>query len=175
MPLRVERCSTDVHDCHSERNVVQRHSTPTKQGPRSDSARSGWTLKAIFKPSRLLVGQRARETGRKLLGVPLRALAAVNGPAAARTIFLGSCIQSAGAEPTRGGRMHRPGLTVANSFANGRKCLTELIFPLHWHKLLALGSSAWRTMPHTGSRGLDSSRSLLSELKRCFLLWRDIA
>ena len=62
--------------------------------------------------------------------------------------------------------MRRPGLTVANNFANGRKCLTELIFPLHWHGLLALGSSARRPMAHTGSRGLVSARSLLSELKR---------
>ena len=28
MPLRVERCSTDTRDFDSERNVVQRHSTP---------------------------------------------------------------------------------------------------------------------------------------------------
>ena len=49
--------------------------------------------------------------------------------------------------------MRRPGLTVANRFANGRKCLTELIFALHWHGLLALGSSARRPMPHTGSLG----------------------
>ena len=62
--------------------------------------------------------------------------------------------------------MRRPGLTVANRFANGRKCLTELIFALHWHGLLALGSSARRPMPHTGSLGLDSTRSLLSELKK---------
>ena len=28
MPLRVERCSTDIRDFHNERNVVQRHSIP---------------------------------------------------------------------------------------------------------------------------------------------------
>ena len=31
-PLRVERCSTDVRDFHSERNAVQRHSTLDKTG-----------------------------------------------------------------------------------------------------------------------------------------------
>ena len=40
--------------------------SPTNQGPCSDSARSGPTPEAIFKPSRLLVGQRVREVGRKL-------------------------------------------------------------------------------------------------------------
>ena len=62
--------------------------------------------------------------------------------------------------------MHRPGLTVENCLTNGRKYLTELIFALHWHGLLTLGSSSRRTMPHTGSRGLDSARTVLSELKR---------
>ena len=62
--------------------------------------------------------------------------------------------------------MRRSGLIVANSFANGRKCLTEQGFPLPWHGLLALGPSTRRSMPHTESRGLDLSRSLLSELKR---------
>ena len=105
----------------------------------------------------------------------MRALAAVNGPVAARTRFLGSFIRSAGAEPTRGGRVRRPGLIIANSFANGRKCLTEQVFPLPWHGLLDLGPSARGPMPHTGYRGLDSARSLLSELKRLFLFWLDSA
>ena len=38
---------------------------PTKQGPCFDSARSGPTPESISKPSRLLVGQRSREIGRK--------------------------------------------------------------------------------------------------------------
>ena len=38
---------------------------PTKQGPCSDSARSGPTPEAISNASRLLVGQRSREIGRK--------------------------------------------------------------------------------------------------------------
>ena len=62
--------------------------------------------------------------------------------------------------------MRRPGPTVANSFANIRRWLTKQMFPLYWHGLLALGSSARRPMPHTGSRGLASVRSLLSELQR---------
>ena len=62
--------------------------------------------------------------------------------------------------------MRRSGVIVANSFANGRKCLTEQAFPLPWHGLLALGPFARRPMPHTGFRWLDSARSLLSELKR---------
>ena len=62
--------------------------------------------------------------------------------------------------------MRRSGLIVANSLANGRKCLTEQVFPLSRHGLLALGPSARRPMLYTGSRGLDSARSLLSELKR---------
>ena len=61
--------------------------------------------------------------------------------------------------------MRRPGFTVVNSFANGKKCLAELFFYLHWYGLLTLGSSARRPMPHTGSKRLDSTRSLLSELK----------
>ena len=63
----------------------------------------------------------------------MRALAAVNAPAAARMRLLGSYICSAGTEPTRGGRVRRPGLIVANSFVNGRQCLTEHGFPLPWH------------------------------------------
>ena len=55
----------------------------------------------------------------------MRAVAAVNGPVAARTRFLGSFIRSASAEPTKGGRVRRHGLTVANFFANDRNCLTE--------------------------------------------------
>ena len=60
--------------------------------------------------------------------------------------------------------MRRPGLAVANSFANGSKGLTEKMFPLHWHELLAVGSSARRLMPHTGCRDIDSAKNLLSEL-----------
>ena len=48
--------------------------------------------------------------------------------------------------------MRRPGLTDANSFANGRKCFTELTFALHRRALLTLGSSARRPMPHTGRK-----------------------
>ena len=51
--------------------------------------------------------------------------------------------------------MRRLGLIFANSFANGRKSLTEYVFPLPWHGLLALGPSARRPMPHAASRGLD--------------------
>ena len=129
----------------------------TKQGQCSDIARSGPTLEAISTTSRLFIGQRAREIGRMAEGEALRALAAVNGPVATRTRFLGSCTRSAGAKPTRGGRVRRPGLIVANSCANGRNCLTEQVFPLHRHGLLALGPSARRPMPHTGFRGLDSA------------------
>ena len=32
MPLRAERCSTDVRDFHSERNFVQLYSTPDEPG-----------------------------------------------------------------------------------------------------------------------------------------------
>ena len=60
--------------------------------------------------------------------------------------------------------MRRPGLTVANFFANGRKYLAEQMFPVHRHGLLALGLSARRPTPHTGPRGLPSVRSLLLEL-----------
>ena len=68
--------------------------------------------------------------------------------------------------------MGRPGLIDANSFANGGKCLTEHVFSLPWHGLLALGPSAKRPMPHTGSGWLDSARTLLSELKkRFFYCW----
>ena len=66
--------------------------------------------------------------------------------------------------------MRRPGLIVTNSLANDIKCLTEHAFALSWDGSLALGPSSRRPMPHTGSRGLDSARSLLSELKRCFFM-----
>ena len=69
----------------------------------------------------------------------MRALAAVQGPGAARTRFLGFRIRSAGAQPIRGGRVRRSGLTVANSFANSRKCLTEQFFPLHWRSVVGPG------------------------------------
>ena len=71
--------------------------------------------------------------------------------------------------------MRRPGLVVATGVANGRKCLTEQVFPLPWHGLLALGPSARRPMPHTGSRELDSARILLSELAKGVFLWLDSA
>ena len=32
MPLRVERCSTDIRDFLSERNIVERHSTLDETG-----------------------------------------------------------------------------------------------------------------------------------------------
>ena len=47
-----------------------------------------------------------------------------------------------------------------------RKRLTEQVFPLHWRGSLARESSAWRPMPHTGSRGLASANRLLPVLKR---------
>ena len=96
----------------------------------------------------------------------MQALAAVNGSATAQTRFLGSCIRSAGAQRTRKGRARRPGLIAASSFANSRKCLTVQLFPLPWRGLLALEPSARRPMPHIDSRGLDSSKILLSELKK---------
>ena len=60
--------------------------------------------------------------------------------------------------------MRRPGLIFANSFANGRKCLTL-------HRLLALGPSAQRSMPCTGSRGLDSARTLFVRAQKMILSW----
>ena len=60
--------------------------------------------------------------------------------------------------------MRRPGLIVANILTNGKNASPSK-FPLPWHGLLALGPSARRPMPHTGSRGLDSARRLLSEPK----------
>ena len=62
--------------------------------------------------------------------------------------------------------MGRPGLVVANSFANGRMCPTEQVLRLSRHGLLALGPPARRPIPHNGSRWLDSGRCLLSELER---------
>ena len=73
--------------------------------------------------------------------------------------------RSASAEPNRGGRVCRPGLTVANCSPTVESAATSRFSPLHWHGLLALESSARRSMPHTGSRGLASARRLLPELK----------
>ena len=71
--------------------------------------------------------------------------------------FLDSSIPRGSTEPTSRGRVCQSDLTVANFFANGKKRLTEQIFPLHWRGSLALGSSARRPIPHTGSRGLASA------------------
>ena len=80
--------------------------------------------------------------------------------------FVDSSIPRGSTEPTSGGRVCQPGLSIANFFANCRKGLTEQIFPLHWCGPLARGSSARRPMPHTGSRGLASANRLLPVLKR---------
>ena len=90
MPLKVERCSSDTCVFHSERNVVQRYSYPRRnrvcvlttqcQGRRcklSPNLHGFWLANAPKK----FVGNSE--------GEPFRALAAVNGPAAAWTRFLG--------------------------------------------------------------------------------------
>ena len=46
--------------------------------------------------------------------------------------------------------MHRPGLAVANSFANIRKCITELIFPL-----TSMGCWPWDHPPGDQCPSLD--------------------
>ena len=85
---------------------------------------------------------------------------------AARTKFRGFQHSRGSTEPTNGGRVCQPGLSVANFFANCRKRLTEQIFfPLHWRGYLARGSSARRPMPHSGSRGQASANRLLPVLK----------
>ena len=66
MPLRVERCSTEIHAIFIVNKTSSSVTVPsTKQGPYSDSARSGPTPETISKPPRLLIGQRAREISRK--------------------------------------------------------------------------------------------------------------
>ena len=66
--------------------------------------------------------------------------------------------------------MSAPGLTFANCFANGRKCLTSIFFPLHWHGSLALGPSARIPMINTGSRGLASADKLVASGQKVFFM-----
>ena len=77
-----------------------------------------------------LVGRCVREIGRKLLR---RTLASAGRRQRARLRrgrnFVDSSLPRGSTEPTSGGRVCQPGLTVANFFANGRKRLTEQIFP----------------------------------------------
>ena len=49
-------------------------------------------------------------------------------------IFVDSSISGGAAESTRGDRVWRSGLAVANCFADGRACLTERVLssPLVW-------------------------------------------
>ena len=100
---------------------------PTRQGPCSDSARRGPTPEAISKTPWLWS---AGAIGRKLLW---RTLASAGRGQRARLRrgrdFVDSSIPRGSTEPTSGGRVCQPDLTVANFFANSRKRLTEHIFP----------------------------------------------
>ena len=102
-----------------------------------------------------LVGRRVREIGRKGLK---RTLASAGRGQRARLrggrYFVDSSIPRGSTEPISGGRVCQPGLSVTNFFTNGRKRLTEHIFPSLWRGSLAIGSSAQGPMPHTGSRRL---------------------
>ena len=77
-----------------------------------------------------LVDRRVREIGRKLLK---RTLASAGCGQRAQLWrgrnFVDSSIPRGSTEPTSGGRVCQPGLSVANFFANCRKRLTEQNFP----------------------------------------------
>ena len=63
----------------------------------------------------------------------------------------------------------RPGVPTRPHFREllreRQNVLHRANFPLHWRVLLALGSSARRPMPHTGSRGLASAKVVASAQK----------
>ena len=119
----------------SKRNVVERHSTPDKAGAvfwqRKARADAGSYLQNFL----ALVGRRVRENVRKR---HKRTLASAGRAKRARLRpgrnFVDSSIPRGSTEPTSGGRVCQPGLSVANCFANRRKRLTEQIFshPLAW-------------------------------------------
>ena len=103
---------------------------PARQGACFDSARRGSTPEAISKNFLALARRRVREIGRKLRK---RTLASAGRGQRARLRrgrnFVDSSIPRGSTEPTNGGRVCQPGLSVANFFANGRKRLTEQNFP----------------------------------------------
>ena len=80
--------------------------------------------------------------------------------------FVDSSTPRGSTEPASGGRVFQPGLTVADFFANGRKRLTDQIFPLHWRGFSAGVSSPRRPMPHTGSRGLAFGQPFIASAQK---------
>ena len=53
MPLRVERCSTDMRDFNGERNVIQRYSTPDETRGRVLTAQGQGRRQKLYPTSRL--------------------------------------------------------------------------------------------------------------------------
>ena len=74
-------------------------------------------------------------------------------------------------ELIRGGVVCQPGLACTNGAADGRKSFfPSEIFPGHRRGVPASGSSDRRPMPHMGSKGLASAKSLVPMLRRyCFV------
>ena len=75
---------------------------------------------------------------------------------------MNSSIPDGSAASVRVGRMCQPGLTSRIASRTAEIASPSKLFPLHWRGSLALGSSARRPMPHTGSRWLASSKYLLA-------------
>ena len=163
-------CVTSSPPCISNLVVNETSSSvtvpPTRQGPCSENARPRPTPEAISKTSWLWsagASENRSETPKKDLGK--------RWPRSARRLrrgrnFVDSSIPRGSTEPTNGGRVCQPGLTVANFFANGRKRLTEQKFPSPLAWAFGSGIIARRTIPHTGTRGLALANRLLPVLKK---------
>ena len=169
-PVSRSACVTSPPLCIANLVVNETSSSvtvpPTRQGPCSDNEAKA-DARSYLQNFLALVGRRVREIGRKLLK---KTLSSAGRGQQARLWrgrnFVDSSIPHGSKEPTNGGRVCQPGLSVANFFANCRKRLTEQIFfPFHWRGYLARGSSSRRPMPHSGSRGQASANRLLPVLK----------
>ena len=151
----------------SKRNVVERHSTPDEAGAVFWQGKARADAGSYLQNVLALVDRHVREKGRKRRK---RTLANAGRAKRARLRlgrnFVDSSIPRGSTEPTSGGRVCQPGLSVANFFANCRSASPSKFFPPHWRGPLARGSSARRPMPHTGSIGLASANRLLPVLKR---------
>ena len=114
----------------SKRNVVERHSTPDEAGAVFWQGKARADAGSYLQNVLALVDRHVREKGRKRRK---RTLANAGRAKRARLRlgrnFVDSSIPRGSTEPTSGGRVCQPGLSVANFFANCRKRLTEKIFP----------------------------------------------
>ena len=140
---------------------------PTRQGPCSGSARPGPTPEAISKTSWLWSAGASEKKAENGIRGLWPASAALNEHDCGRDEI--SWIPVFPVEvrnrPAEAGFANPVSVSrIASRTAESAS--PSKFFPIHWRGSLALGSSARRPMPHTGSRGLASANRLLPVLKR---------